>query len=224
MAKKKSKKAKTEVATTEVAVPEVAVAPVVAAPEVAAPAAAESDIVNSVVDGVAAVAPAAASDCPMTTTINKLNDFGKRINELTLFLTSLKVEYKNLEKSISKEIKIAQKHYSKGKKSSTKREPTGFVKPTRISAELAEFLNRDIGVELARMVVSKEIHNYIKSNGLSKGRIINPDPALAKILNYTEGVDVPVSYLNLQRFLKHHFVSSAANVAAAAAAAAAVSV
>jgi hypothetical protein len=153
-------------------------------------------------------------EVPFNNTLIKLNEFGKKINDLTAVLSSLKLEYKTLEKGIGKDIKTAQKHLSKGKKNGgVKRAPTGFVKPTLISDELAKFLNLEPGTELGRTAASKEVHNYIKAHQLNKGRTIHPDAVLAKILNYTEGVSPVLTYLNLQTFLKHHFIGNKVSIA-----------
>jgi chromatin remodeling complex protein RSC6 len=175
----------------------------------------EVEVVAPVVsnDLVEEVAPTTV-EAPFNSTLAKVAEFGKRITELTASLASIKLEYKMLEKGISKDIKIAQKHLSKGKRSGIKRAPTGFVKPTLISDELAHFLSLPAGTELGRTAASKEVHNYIKANQLNKGRTIHPDAVLAKILNYTEGVSPVLTYLNLQTYLKHHFIGNKTAVVA----------
>lgn len=134
----------------------------------------------------------------------------------------LRNEFRALEKNFSKELKLAQKQSSKRKRKNENRQPSGFVKPTRISDELAIFLNKPTGSEMARTQVTKEINNYIRANNLqdpSNGRIIHPDGALLRLLQITPEQDV--TYFNLQRFMRHHYPAAASNIAAAAAAAAA---
>merc|ERR1711991_591631 len=114
-----------------------------------------------------------------------------------------------LEKTVSRELKAAQKSSKRSRRSSGTRAPSGFVKPTRISDELATFLGKAIGCEMARTEVSKEINQYIRSKSLQdkeNGRKIPPDAALTKLLNI--GKDDELTYFNLQRYMKHHFVKA----------------
>lgn len=89
----------------------------------------------------------------------------------------------------------------------SEREFTGFVKPSRISDELAEFLGKAIGSEIPRTVVSKEINAYIIAHRLQdpiNGRKINPDEKMRKLLKITE--EDELTYFNLQKYMKHHFI------------------
>jgi chromatin remodeling complex protein RSC6 len=139
----------------------------------------------------------------------RLMEYSDKINQLTSFVSALKSEFKALEKSVAKELKAAQKASQKKKRASGNRAPSGFVKPTLISDELAAFLGKEKGSLLARTAVSKEINNYIRSNKLQdpqNGRKIHADAKLAKLLKLSKTDDL--TYFNLQKFMKHHFVKS----------------
>jgi hypothetical protein len=87
--------------------------------------------------------------------------------------------------------------------------PQGFLKPSRISDELAEFLGKAIGSEIPRTEVSKEINAYISAHRLQdpiNGRKINPDEKLRKLLGITE--EDELTYFNLQKYMKHHFIKT----------------
>jgi chromatin remodeling complex protein RSC6 len=168
-------------------------APVVEAPVVETPATAETP---AVVDA--------------STLATKLNDFGSKIQQVTTILSSMKADYKLLEKSVSKELKAASKSKKGKKATSANRQPSGFVKPSVISDELIQFLGKEPGTMMSRVEVSKGINEYITTNSLKdkvSGRQINPDAKLATLLKI--GKDEVLTYFNLQRFLKIHFVKNA---------------
>jgi chromatin remodeling complex protein RSC6 len=159
-------------------------------------------------------APVESVDSPISV---KMNEFGAKIQQLTSLLSAVKSEYKTLDKLIQRELKAAQKSSSKRAKRSGNRQPSGFVKPTRISDELAKFLGKNIGVEMARTEVSKEINQYIRTNNLQdkeNGRKINPDSNLTALLKLKK--EDELTYFNLQRYMKHHFVKAPVVVAATA--------
>jgi len=178
-------------------------APVVVEPVVVAPA--------PVVDTPVSVAPV-ADVVPEASSVSKLSEIEAKIQQVTGIIATLKNDVKTLSKTISREQKLASKS-SKGKgqrKVSATRKPSGFVKPTLISDELAKFLGKTVGTEMARTDVSKEINGYIRDNHLQdkeNGRKIHPDAKLSSLLNIKPG-DEPLTYFNLQRFMKHHFVKT----------------
>ena len=175
-----------------------ATAPVVEAPVVVSAPVVEAPIVE-------AVAPDALS--------SKLNDFGSKIAQIASLLTTMKSDYKALEKQVAKEVKDKQKG-SKGKKvkaaPNPNRKPSGFAKPSVITEELSKFLGKEVGVMMSRVDVSKEITKYINEHNLKDkdcGRQINPDAKLSKLLNIQAGGE-PLTFFNLQKYLKVHFVKA----------------
>uniref|UniRef100_A0A6C0HRW9 SWIB domain-containing protein n=1 Tax=viral metagenome TaxID=1070528 RepID=A0A6C0HRW9_9ZZZZ len=89
------------------------------------------------------------------------------------------------------------------KKRNVNRQPSGFVKPTRISEELADFLEKPHGSEMARTQVTREINTYIRAHSLATGRNINPDAKLLALLKIPSNVEL--TYFNLQRYMSPHF-------------------
>lgn len=145
----------------------------------------------------------------------KMNEFSAKLQQISSIFSSMKGDFKTLEKTIAREMKAAAKASSKRAKRAGNRAPSGFVKPTRISDELAKFLGKTIGTEMARTDVSKEINAYIRANNLQRpdnGRFIVPDAKLTTLLKL--GKDDELSYFNLQRYMKPHFIK--AEVAASA--------
>ena len=141
--------------------------------------------------------------------VTKMSEFSAKLQQIGSLFATVKNDYKTLEKVVNRELKQAQKASSKKKRNNANRKPSGFVKPARISDELANFLKKDVGTEMARTDVSKEINAYIQANDLKdkkNGRIIHPDAKLTKLLNI--GKEDELTYFNLQRYLKHHFAKS----------------
>lgn len=175
-------------------------------PPVSAPVAPVMDTPpeNEVVE-VADVADVAKLDNDV---VGRCVEFASKLQNATIQLTSLRTEFKQLEKQLLKEIKSLQKN--KGKKNkipSANRKPSGFVKPSKITVELAEFLGLPLDIEIARTEVSKELNKYIKAHNLkdpANGRNINPDAKLSTLLKL--GNDDKLNYFNLQKYMKHHFV------------------
>ena len=119
--------------------------------------------------------------------------------------SALRKEFTLLEKKCVRELRVAKKLSGKRKKGGN-RAPSGFVKPTLITDELASFLGKPSGAEMARTEVTKEINTYIRANSLQdkdNGRKINPDAALAKLLKISGGDEL--TYFNLQRYMSPHF-------------------
>jgi upstream activation factor subunit UAF30 len=147
-------------------------------------------------------------------------EFMAKLNQLSSMIATLKTEYRAIEKKWARELKTAQKTSSKKKKRAGNRAPSGFVKPTKISDELAKFLEKPTGTEMARTDVTREINKYIRSHNLQdvgNGRKINPDQKLQTLLKLKKTDEL--TYFNLQRYMSPHFQKSEKALAAAAASA-----
>lgn len=203
---RKSKAAATSVTapkkTTPVETPKVEVAP--AAPIAPAPVAVETPAVNA------------------GPTLN--DEFSQVLTQLSALRTQmnqLNTNVRSLQKRCDRELRAAQKAGKKKQRKVGNRAPSGFVKPTKISLELATFLGKPKGTEMARTQVTREINLYIRANNLQdpqNGRRILPDAKLRKLLNVGK-TDV-LTYFNLQRYMSPHFAKSVKAIAAAAAQAA----
>ena len=136
-------------------------------------------------------------------------EFLAKLQQLSVMISTLKSEYRALEKKWSREVKSAQKVSSKRKRKAGNRAPSGFVKPTKISDELASFLGKDKGTEMARTEVTRDINKYIRTHNLQdkeNGRKINPDTKLAALLKLKKTDEL--TYFNLQRYMSPHFAKA----------------
>jgi upstream activation factor subunit UAF30 len=134
-----------------------------------------------------------------------------KLQQLSTVISSLKTEFRSLEKKASRELKTAAKASHKRKRKTGNRSPSGFVKPTLISDELATFLGKTSGTEMARTEVTREINAYIRANQLqdtTNGRRINADTKLSSLLKLSPTEEL--TYFNLQRYMSPHFAKTAA--------------
>ena len=189
------------------------------AKKAAAPKAPKTPAVAAVavpVPAAVAVEGAAVSETAATVT-SEFTDFMTKLQQLGGLISSLKTEFRSLEKKASRELKTAAKASNKKRRKTGNRSPSGFVKPTLISDELAVFLGKGKGTQMARTEVTREINAYIRANQLqdkTNGRRINADTNLASLLKLNSGEEL--TYFNLQRYMSPHFAKTSAATPATA--------
>lgn len=203
---KKVREPKQKAATTPAveAAPATASAPVAAAPVAASASAPAAEEVVGDVD---------------TSVNEKSLDIFAKLQQLSSIIASLKTDYRTLDKQYNRELKNAQKASTKRKRKAGNRAPSGFVKPTRISDELAQFLGKQVGAEMARTEVTRDINTYIRTHDLqdkANGRKIIPDSKLSSLLKINQGEEL--TYFNLQRYMSPHFSKASKPVEATASA------
>jgi chromatin remodeling complex protein RSC6 len=175
---------------------------------------------------VKVTAPEVVQTTPVVETPPTLNDsFQALLGQLAVLrtqLTSVTGQVRTLMKRSDRELKNAQKAGKKRVRKTGNRAPSGFVKPTKISKELAHFLGKPLGTEMARTEVTREINTYIRAHKLqdpANGRRILADSKLRSLLKLKK--EDELTYFNLQRYMSPHFAKSAKAKKAAAEAAAA---
>ena len=142
-----------------------------------------------------------------------------KLQTLVAAIAALRSELRGIERQVERELRAARKASEKKRRKNINRQPSGFVKPTLISNELAAFLGKSSGSEMARTEVTREINAYIRDNKLQdkdNGRRILPDAKLKKLLKLKDGDEL--TYFNLQRFMSPHFSTAAKSLGGAAAA------
>ena len=175
-------------------------APVVAAPVVVAP-----------------VAEVKADEAKTLSSDAILTAVDAKIQQVASILSSLKNDSKALRKQIAQDKKVAEKLAKKSSKKKrvvaegeeAKPRNSGFMRPVRISDELASFLGKANGTVMGRQAANDEIRQYVSAHNLKetekgKGRNINPDAKLSALLKLP--ANEQLTYFNLQKYMKPHFI------------------
>lgn len=140
-----------------------------------------------------------------TNTVSDLyNNLIKEVTGLRSQCTSIIAKIRNLKIQTEREKKQAVKDVKKRKMSN--RAPSGFLKPTAISDELAAFVGKPKGSEMARREVTLFLNQYIRDHNLqnpNNGRIILADEKLRKLLKLDPSTEL--TYFNLQTHMTSLF-------------------
>ena len=102
-------------------------------------------------------APAVAAT-PVSALQDEFAEFLGKLNQVSSQFAGLRSDFRTLEKKWTRELRTAQKTVERRKRKVGNRAPSGFVKPTLISDELASFLGKSSGTEMARTEVTREIN------------------------------------------------------------------
>ena len=160
------------------------------------------------------------ADQPMTT----VDKFELLIKDFSSHMESAK--------SLSARMKVLQKEVNKTARGKRKKSPvpedpdapkkvSALQRPVAISDELCKFLGFEVGSEHSRQEVTSAINSYVKEHNLqdpSNRRFIlldGSDKALA-LKKLLRDPDQPVTFFNIQRYLKPHYPPSSKEVKAAA--------
>lgn len=230
-----SKKTVKTVKSTTKTTPEVAPVVVAAAPApAAAPAkkekkvAAKTEVTVPVVVAASAPAPAAveAPAAVVATAAPTTLEIVERIRELRARLSAdlkaIVADTLAAAKTTAREVKDARRRKRVRKDVSEmtaeekaahelRRSKNAFLKPRDLSTELCAFMGLPAGSQRSQTDVTKFVSSYVKSHGCfdpaNKRRIV-PDGVLSRLLKATDA-EKPITYLNLQSYLKVHFPKAA---------------
>lgn len=136
--------------------------------------------------------------------ISQIRDSSNK-NKGIKFLRSLNKKIKTLK---THSFKIIKTRNSSTKKSNNNN--SGFLKPVKISNEMAKFTGWNANELRSRVDVTKFLCNYIKENNLQNPtdkRQIIADNKLCKLLDYDpKKMKEPLTYYRIQSYIKPHFV------------------
>lgn len=93
------------------------------------------------------------------------------------------------------------------KKTRAENSNSGFMKPVKISPELAKFINVSAEDPITRVLITKKICEYIKEKDLqnpSDRREILPDESLRRIFQLTDNESEPLTYYSIQKKIQSH--------------------
>lgn len=209
-----SKTTKKSAAKAPEAVPVAAAAPaVVAAPKVSKKAkAAEAAPVAAAAPAVASTEPATPSKeevdvaQALTESINSLETV---LGELKSKISAATATLKTIEKQAAKVIKKSERKRKNKSATAEGAAPANciFTKPVKISDELCSFLGVAKGTQVSRSQVTKGVMAYARAHNLMDKQTIKADASLRKLLTLNEGDALTI--LNLQRFLRRHYIKAA---------------
>jgi chromatin remodeling complex protein RSC6 len=137
--------------------------------------------------------------------IDNLSSFKLQINDI-------QQQIRILDKNIKKQMKTHQKEVAK-RASKPPRPPSGFARPTKVTKELCDFMNKEEGTKIARTEVTRALVSYIKTNNLvnkDNSKIISPDDKLKFLLGVEETDEL--TYFNIQKYMNKHFITESSVV------------
>jgi len=193
-----------------------------AAPKARKPVAAKADVVVPVVEAVAPVAGAVVApvvERTAATILASLQDSLKALGaETTTRVRALVAETTEAVKALKRDVRNSKRRHRKDPADMTpeeratweaRRANNAFLKLRPITDELASFMKLSPSSQRSQTDVTKFIAGYVKEHKCFdpnfKRRIL-PDAKLGKLLRVKDGQEV--TYLNLQSFLKVHFVKT----------------
>ena len=198
-----------------------------AAPKPRKAAAAKAEVVVPVVDAAAPVVAAApvateaGAERTAAVILATLQESLKALGtETTTRVRALVAEAVEATKALKRDARNSKRRHKKDPATMTpeersaweaRRANNAFLKLRPISDELASFMGLSPKSQKSQTDVTKFIANYVKQHSCFdptfKRRIL-PDAKLGKLLRAKDGQEV--TYLNLQSFLKVHFLKPAA--------------
>lgn len=131
-----------------------------------------------------------------------------QLNQMKTQITGIQQNIKHLEKGVRKQMKCLKKEVIRNKNKGN-RQPSGFAKPSKVTKELCEFMNRTEGSEIARTEVTRALVAYIKENNLentTNSKIILPDQKLKTLLGLNDSDEL--TYFTIQKYMNKHFVKN----------------
>lgn len=142
--------------------------------------------------------------------VRQLSMIAELLDTLAKTSKSLTVEMKALTKDVNKlRVSKAGKKQKRVVNPDTPRKLGALEKPVPISEELAEFLGLTKGEMYSRQQVTQGVNKFVKDNDLqnpeNRRYILLESEAGLKLKSLLRDPDQPLTFFNIQRYLKVHY-------------------
>ena len=191
-------------------------APAVKAPKAKKATPSKAEIVVPVAGAVTIAAPTQSSDAMLTSLTEQLKalstEFTSRVRDAVKATQEAAKTAKKEARDSKKKRKVDPSTLTPEQRVAweARRANNAFLKQKPLSPELAAFMGIKASEKRSQTEVTKFISEYVKTHSCYdptfKRRIL-PNAALAKLLRVDDKTEV--TYLNLQKFLKVHFIKTA---------------
>ena len=150
---------------------------------------------------------------PVPTTSEKFDLLIKDFNTLMDTHKSITARLKVLQKEVSKNTRSKRARKTVDADPDAPKRPSALQKPVAISNELCKFLGFEPDTEHARQEVTATINAYIKNNNLQNPEnrrfiLLEGSDAATSLKALLRNPDQPVTFFNIQRYLKPHYPMS----------------
>jgi chromatin remodeling complex protein RSC6 len=150
---------------------------------------------------------------PVATTTEKFDLLIKDFNTLMDTTKSLSARMKVLQKEVSKSSRSKRSRKSPDADPDAPKRPSALQKPVAISNELCKFLGFEPDTEHSRQEVTATINAFIKDNNLQNPEnrrfiLLEGSDAATCLKALLRDPDQPVTFFNIQRYLKPHYPMS----------------
>ena len=148
---------------------------------------------------------------PVATTTEKFDLLIKDFNLLMDTTKSLSARMKVLQKEVNKSARYTKRaRKSPDVDPDAPKRPSALQKPVAISNELCKFLGFEPNTEHSRQEVTATINSYIKNNQLQNPEnrryiLLEGSDAAISLKTLLRSPDQPVTFFNIQRYLKPHY-------------------
>lgn len=152
---------------------------------------------------------------PVATTSEKFDILIKDFNALMDTTKSLSARLKVLQKEVNKSVrsKRSRKSPAADADPDAPKRPSALQKPVAISNELCKFLGFPPDTEHSRQEVTATINAFIKDNNLQNPEnrrfiLLEGSVPATSLKTLLRDPDQPVTFFNIQRYLKPHYPMS----------------